>query len=117
MWRDSFNFGDWRVKALLFAVLLGLVYAIVGGEHGRGVDGEAWVLWMIIFVALPVIFGRRSRRYRRHGREYDDGYDRDTFEKPKREPRYVMGDDGELIEVGEDQPSIEDDDADKTMHI
>ena len=128
MW-FRYRFRDRRINILLMALLIGVVVSLLS-DKGSRFGGDSWIIWVILFAVIPMVSGRRSRSRRRRGYRsyrYDD-YDEDDedalekpkndFEKPKHEPRYMLGDDGEIVEASEDQPRVEDDyDDDKTLYI
>lgn len=73
-----------------------------------------WLTWLIvislIFYVVPAVIRMINRQiseqaeFEKRKREevYDDAVD-EYGAKPKREPRYILGDDGELIEVQDDE--------------
>jgi hypothetical protein len=100
-WRGGFGmFWGWLI-------MIGLVWLLSGG----GMPGWIWwfILPMVIFRVLPAVLRslNTSAEEKRKREEY-------TFdeEKPKREPLYRLGDDGELIEVTEDEADKPKRDAD-----
>ncbi len=81
-------------------------------------SGRAFGGWWWLFLLIPLFMSGSSHRRRRFYGEWD--HRDDDFEKPKRDAekpknssRYVRSDDGELLEVIEDdQPRRPDDDSD-----
>lgn len=88
----------WLVKLLIILMIVMFV---------TNVFREWGFPWWMFFFVWPV-FGSWSRESRRDPREkrkrdYDTYEDEAVYEKPKREPRYALGDDGELIELPADE--------------
>lgn len=68
--------------------------------------GASWWIWPVMFWLVPSLLfkvfgghGRSDEHKRKHDEDYAD-------EKPKhieQEPRYALGDDGEIIDLGEER--------------
>jgi len=97
--------GGSAVMMMLFiAAGIGLLMLTRFGFHG---------FWWIFFL-LPCIF-IPAAKYRRSGYgHYDGDFEKPKRdgEKPKRQSRYIRDDNGDLLEVIEDQPKRRDDDDD-----
>ena len=81
---------------------MALFFIVLTLLSGRGIT---WIWWFILptlfFSVLPAVLRSLNRNYEIEKRKRDD----DLYsyeEKPKREPVYRLGDDGELIEVTAD---------------
>lgn len=94
-WRGGFGFWGWLV-------MIGLIWFLSGGRM------PGWIFW---FLMPMVIFGVLPAVLRALNATSDEKRKRDEFEfndKPKREPRYVVGDDGELVEALDEKPKHDD---------
>jgi hypothetical protein len=79
-------------------VLLAFLWGMFSGRF------SFWMIFPLMWWVFPMIsrmFGQESRDEQYEKRKNDEyGVD----EKPKREPRYVLADDGEILEVVDDDP-------------
>jgi hypothetical protein len=69
--------------------------------------GHGWFMWMILFFfVIPIVRSLLASGWTQH-----DGYEKRKrnsgnvviVDKPKRAPQYAVGDDGELVEVYDDE--------------
>ncbi len=90
-------------SALWMVVLIAIGVAMM--------SGRAFMGWWWIFLLIPLVFMSKMSR-RNSGSGYGDDFEKPKrdAEKPKRSGRYVRSDDGELLEVVEDQPRGDDSD-------
>jgi hypothetical protein len=93
----------WRITvSVLVGLLVGLLVA--GGLmlFMRGsINGSTWIIALLVSLAVSrVIRGTVSRRARHAEKRKHEDFAEDD-DKVKREPTYVLGDDGELIPVDE----------------
>ena len=101
-WLSEPSERGWRIGiSLIIGVLVagGLMMFMRGG-----INGSTWIIVLLLsFAVSRAIRGTVSRRARRaEKRKHQDFSDEDNdVEKIKREPTYVLGDDGELIPVEE----------------
>ncbi len=93
-WRGGFSI------FLGMMLIIGLMSLIGGGR------GFTWIWWFIlptlIFSVLPSVIRSLNRNADIEKRKHDNDDLSMYEEKPKREPQYMLGDDGELIEVQPD---------------
>ncbi len=100
-WLSELSERDWRTG---MSLIIGLL--IAGGLmlFMRGsINGSIWVIALLLSFAISrAIRGTVSRRARRAEKRKHQEFSADEDdEKIKREPTYVLGDDGELIPVEE----------------
>jgi hypothetical protein len=90
--------GRWGGLSVLLLILVIMMLT-------RGWGGMSWIGWMILFMVV-IPFARsffnpdraRGEWYEKQKREGDVV----IIDKPKREPAYGVGDDGELVELHDD---------------
>ncbi len=100
-WLSELSERDWRTGASL---IIGLVVAASLMMFMRGgINGSTWIIVLLVsFAVSRAIRGTVSRRARRaEKRKHQNFSDDEDDEKIKREPTYVLGDDGELVPVEE----------------
>lgn len=88
-------------SAFWLVIFIAIGVAMMSG-HAFG--GQWW-----LFLLIPLFLSGASRRRRYYGnwdRPADDEFEKPKhdFEKPKRESQFIRSDDGELLEVIEDEP-------------
>ena len=106
MWWYRCSTSDRRTSfgVIWIAIFVAVAVALMT-SFSRGWGNDSWMVWPFFFFVIPLVISRR--RFRREQRRYGDEYEkpkRDFDEKPKRTGEYVMSDDGEPLEVIEEEP-------------
>ncbi len=98
-WLSDTSPRGWRIA---ISLLIGLLVAVGLLLFMRGsINGSTWVIVLLLsFAVSRAIRGTLSRRARRTEKRKHEDFAEDD-DKVKREPTYVLGDDGELIPVDE----------------
>lgn len=98
-WLSDTSPRNWRIA---ISLLLGLLVAVGLLLFMRGsINGSIFVILLLVSLAVTrAIKGTVSRRARRADKRKHEDLTEDE-DKVKREPTYVLGDDGELIPVDE----------------
>lgn len=97
-WHGQRNHGrfNWWPFMLIF---IGI--ALVSGW------GRSWFMWMILFFfVVPFVrslFASGRSQRDDYGKRKHEAGDVIIVDKPKREPQYAVGDDGELVEIYDDE--------------
>ena len=96
-WHQRGYSGRWTGFSVLFLILGIMMFSRMGGS--------GWIGWMILFfVVIPLVksaFSVNRDRGDWYEKQKRDG-DVIVVDKPKREPTYAIGDDGELVELHDD---------------
>src|SRR5262245_4911488 len=82
-------------------VAIVLIIAFFSGGH------NSWMMWVVLWVVvvpfLRNVFSSGGRRRDDYEKRKHESGDVIIVDKPKREPHYAVGDDGELVEVYDDE--------------
>lgn len=98
-WLSDTSPRNWHIG---ISLLIGLLVAVGLMLFMRGsINGSTFVIVLLVSLAVTrAIKGTVSRRARRAEKRKHEDFAEDD-DKVKREPTYVLGDDGELIPVDE----------------
>ena len=100
MWWGMHSHGDHRSMKGVYFLLIFVGILLLS----RGGSGFPW--WFVLFFVLPMLGRALNAATAPQEEDYKrkrTGEDVIIVDKPKREPRYAVGDDGELVEVYADE--------------
>lgn len=97
MWLGTHSHRDYRSMKLLPMLLLFIAVMMI---TSRGGSPFSWLIFfMVVVPMLKRLFNAATSQYEGEYRRQRGDDDVVIVDKPKREPRYAIGDDGELVEV------------------